>query len=51
MPRADYGQLIEDGSIRIAARDIYKGSFSEIFRDVQKSKKFVDKTSDIKMEE
>ncbi len=46
VPRADFGQLIENGSIRIAARDVYKGSFSEKLRDVQKSKKFVDKPSE-----
>lgn len=38
LPHADFGELIEDGGIKLAARDIYKGSFSESLRIAQNNK-------------
>lgn len=46
LPPADFGELIKDGSIKLAARDIYKGSFSESLRNAQNNKKRVDKPSE-----
>lgn len=42
LPPADFGELIKDGSIKLAARDIYKGSFSDALRNAQNKKKRVD---------
>ena len=42
LPPADFGELINSGSIRLAARDIYKGSFSNSLRNAQNNKKGVD---------
>lgn len=42
LPPADFGELIKDGSIKLAARDIYKGSFSDALRNAQNNKKRVD---------
>lgn len=46
LPHADFGELIEEGGIKLAARDIYKGSFSESLRIAQNNKKHVDKPSE-----
>lgn len=46
LPPADFGELIKNGSIKLAVRDIYKGSFSERLRDAQKNKKRVNKPSE-----
>ena len=46
LPHADFGALIEEGGIKLAARDIYKGSFSESLRIAQNNKKHVDKPSE-----
>lgn len=45
LPPADFGELIKDGTIKLAARDVYKGSFSESLRNAQNNKKLVDKPS------
>lgn len=46
LPPADFGELIKDGSIKLAARDIYKGSFSDALRNAQKNKTRVDLPSE-----
>ncbi len=46
LPHADFGDLIEKGFIKLAVRDIYKGSFSERLRAEQLGKKYVDKPSE-----
>lgn len=43
LPQADFGELLESGLIRLAARDIYKGNFSERLRIAQDDKEYVDK--------
>lgn len=45
LPPADFDKLIINGTIKLAARDTYKGSFSESLRNAQKGKKYVDKPS------
>lgn len=43
LPRkADFAKLIKEGSIKLAARDDYKGSFSQSLRNAQNNKKYVD---------
>lgn len=46
VPDADFKQLIEDGTIRLAARDDHKGRLSEGLRKAQSSKKHVDLPSE-----
>lgn len=46
LPPADFGELIKNGTIKLAARDIYKGSFSKNLRDAQNNKERVDKPSE-----
>lgn len=46
LPEADFGKLIEDGSIKLAARDICRGNFSDRLRDIQSNKKRVDLPSE-----
>ena len=42
LPQADFAELIKEGSIKLASRDDYKGSFSQSLRNVQSNKKRVD---------
>lgn len=42
LPKADFEKLIRDGSIKLAARDIYKNDFFSSFSDTQRNKKHVD---------
>lgn len=42
LPPADFAELIKKGSIKLAARDDYKGSFSQSLRNAQSNKKHVD---------
>ncbi len=42
VPEADFGELIRNGSIKLAARDIYKNDFFRSFSDRQMNKKLVD---------
>lgn len=42
LPDADFAQLLEDGTIKLAARDEFKGNFSKRLRDAQRNKKYVD---------
>ena len=42
VPQADFGKLLESGLIKLAARDIYKGNFSERLRIAQNDKEYVD---------
>lgn len=46
LPPADFAKLIENGSIKLAARDIYRGNFSRSLRDAQSNKKRVDLPSE-----
>lgn len=46
LPPADFGELIKDGSIKLAARDIYKGNFSDALRNAQGNKTRVDLPSE-----
>lgn len=46
LPPADFGELIRDGSIKLAARDIYKGNFSDALRNAQGNKTRVDLPSE-----
>lgn len=41
-PKDEFSKLIEKGNIKLAARDIYKGNFSERLREAQNNKKRVD---------
>lgn len=45
LPQADFAELIKEGSIKLAARDDYKGSFSQSLRNAQSNKKRVDSPS------
>lgn len=45
-PKDEFGKLIEKGNIKLAARDIYKGNFSERLREAQNNKKHVDLPSE-----
>lgn len=42
----EFSKLIEKGHIKLAARDIYKGNFSERLREAQNNKKHVDLPSE-----
>lgn len=46
LPKADFDWLIRNGHIRFAARDTYKGDFSEALRVSQKNMKGVDLPSE-----
>lgn len=46
LPKADFEWLIRNGHIRFAARDTYKGDFSEVLRVSQRNMKGVDLPSE-----
>lgn len=46
LPKSDFEWLISEGHIRFAARDKYKGNFSEGLREAQKKMKRVDQPSE-----
>lgn len=46
LPPADFAELIKAGSIKLAARDDYKGCFSQSLRNAQNNKKGVDLPSE-----
>lgn len=46
LPPPDFAELIKEGAIKLAARDDYKGSFSQGLRDAQSDKKRVDLPSE-----
>lgn len=41
LPPADFGELIKNGTIKLAARDIYKGDFADALRNAQNNKRHV----------
>lgn len=46
LPEADFGKLIESGSIKLAARESCRGNFSDRLREIQSDKKRVDLPSE-----